>query len=367
MTGNRKSLSPEKRNNMSDLHVSLGERSYDIINRRGSLAQCGPLAAKVLRGRKVFVVSDSGVAPLYGDTVLDSLRGAGFEPSLLTVPAGESSKCPARLAGLWEALAAGGVTRSDCVAALGGGMVGDLAGFAASTILRGVDFLQLPTTLLAQVDSSVGGKVAVDLEAGKNLAGSFYQPKLVIMDPDVLSSLPDRTFHDGMAEVIKYGCIWDEALFERLAALKNRAGVEAAITEITTACCDIKRQVVEQDELDTGLRMLLNFGHTFGHVYEKAYHYQTYTHGEAVAAGMVGAARLGEKMGYTESGTAARIEAVLQAYHLPTEIEAPRTAYAETMSLDKKSLGGEIRFVFLERIGKARPVRLSKEELFAKL
>lgn len=352
---------------MSNLHVSLGKRSYDIINRRGSLSQCGPLAAKVLRGKKVFVISDSGVAPLYGETVLDSLRGAGFEPSLLTVPAGESSKCPAQLASLWESLAAGGITRNDCLAALGGGMVGDLAGFAAATILRGVDLLQLPTTLLSQVDSSVGGKVAVDLEAGKNLAGSFYQPKLVIMDPDALSSLPDRAFHDGMAEVIKYGCIWDETLFERLSSLKNRAGVEAVIEEITTVCCDIKRQVVEQDELDTGLRMLLNFGHTFGHVYEKAYHYETYTHGEAVAAGMVAAARLGEKLGRTETGTAARIEAVLRSYHLPIEIEAPHAAYVETMSLDKKSLGGDIRFVFLERIGKASPVRLSKKELFAYL
>lgn len=352
---------------MSNLHVSLGERSYDIINRRGSLSQCGPLAAGVLRGRKVFVVSDSAVSPLYGSVVLDSLRGAGFEPSLLTVPAGEASKCPAQLANLWEALAAGGITRSDCVAALGGGMVGDLAGFAASTILRGVDFLQLPTTLLAQVDSSVGGKTAINLEAGKNLAGSFYQPKLVIMDPDALSSLPDRAFYDGMAEVIKYGCIWDEGLFERLAGLKDRSGVETVLEEITSSCCDIKRQVVEQDELDTGLRMLLNFGHTFGHVYEKAFHYETYTHGEAVAAGMVAAADLGERLGYTEPGTAARIAAVLQSYHLPTKIEVPRPAYAETMNLDKKSLGGDIRFVFLERIGKARTVRLSKEELFEKL
>ena len=352
---------------MSKLHVSLGERSYDIVNHRGALSQCGSLASRVLRGKKVFVVSDTSTAPLYGDTVLDSLRDAGFEPSLLTIPAGETSKSAVQLADLWEALAAGGITRHDCVAALGGGMVGDLAGFAAATILRGVSFLQIPTTLLAQVDSSVGGKVAVNLKAGKNLAGNFYQPKLVIMDPDVLSTLPDRTFYDGMAEVIKYGCIRDETLFERLAALKNRAGVESVIEEITTACCDIKRQVVEQDELDTGLRMLLNFGHTFGHVYETAYHYETWTHGEAVAAGMVAAARLGERLGYTEAGTAARIETVLHSCQLPTEIDAPRTAYVETMNLDKKSLGGDIRFIFLERIGTARAVRLSKEELFAQL
>ncbi len=352
---------------MPDLRVRLGERSYDIVNRAGALRDCGSLAAGVLRGKKIFVVSDSNVAPLYGETVLDSLRRAGFEPKLLTVPAGESSKSPARLAALWEALADGGITRGDCVAALGGGVVGDLAGFAAASILRGVDFLQIPTTLLAQVDSSVGGKVAVDLAHGKNLAGAFYQPRLVVMDPDTLGTLPDRAFYDGMAEVIKYGCIWDEAFFEKLSALGGREGVAAELEAVTTFCCDVKRRIVEQDERDTGLRMLLNFGHTFGHVYEKAGGYETWTHGEAVAAGMAAAAKLGEKLGRTEAGTAARIEAVLNRYHLPASIDAPREAHIETMALDKKSLGSEIRFVFLSRIGKAETVRLSKEELFANL
>ncbi len=352
---------------MPDLRVSLGARSYDIVNRAGALRDCGSLAAKVLRGKKVFVVSDSNVAPLYGETVLDSLRAAGFEPKLLLIPAGESSKSPARLAALWEELAAGGITRSDCVAALGGGVVGDLAGFAAASILRGVDFLQIPTTLLAQVDSSVGGKVAVDLAHGKNLAGAFYQPRLVVMDPETLSTLPDRAFYDGMAEAVKYGCIWDESFFKKLSSLDGRQGVTAELETVTTLCCDIKRQVVERDELDTGLRMLLNFGHTFGHVYEKAGNYETWTHGEAVAAGMAAAARLGERLGRTEAGTAARIEAVLARYHLPTSIDVPRQAYAETMALDKKSLGTDIRFVFLSRIGRAETVRLSKEELFANL
>ncbi len=352
---------------MATLRVNLGKRSYDIVNEPGALARCGQLAAPLLRGKKTFVVTDAHVAPRYGETVLESLRQAGLEPKLLTVPAGEASKSPEMLARLWEQMAAGGVTRSDSVVALGGGVVGDLAGFAAATILRGVDFVQIPTTLLAQVDSSVGGKVAVDLLAGKNLAGSFYQPRLVVMDPDVLESLPDRVFSDGMAEVIKYGCIWDEALFARLEALGSRRAVMAEIAEITTACCDIKRQVVEQDEHDTGLRLLLNFGHTFGHVYEQAYHYETYTHGEAVAAGMVAAARLGEETGRTEAGTAARIAALLERFRLPTEIAASAEDCRRAMNLDKKSLGGDIRFVFLPRIGRAEAVRLPKSDLFGRL
>ena len=256
-----------------------------------------------------------------------------------------------------------GLTRSDAVIALGGGVVGDLAGFAAATILRGVDFVQVPTTLLAQVDSSVGGKVAVDLQAGKNLAGAFYQPKMVIMDPDCLITLPDRVFSDGMAEVIKYGCIWDRALFDHLADLGNRENVMAHIGDIALACCDIKRQVVEQDEHDTGLRMLLNFGHTLGHVYEKAYNYETYTHGEAVAAGMVIAARLGQKLGVTPAGTDEVIARVLRQFGLPTAIFATQQDYADTLTKDKKSDGEMISFIALERIGKAVPVKLPKTQL----
>lgn len=352
---------------MSILTVSLAERSYQIVNRRNALDGVGGLAVKVLRGRKTVVVTDTTVGPLYADAVLASLQKAGLEPFLITVPAGERSKSPEMLARLWEQMAACGITREDCVAALGGGVVGDLAGFAAATILRGVDLIQIPTTLLAQVDSSVGGKVAVDLQAGKNLAGCFYQPRLVVMDPNVLETLPDRVFQDGMAEVIKYGCIWDAALFERLETMGSRSAVMAEIESVTTACCDIKRQVVEQDELDLGLRMLLNFGHTFGHVYEKAYHYETYTHGEAVAAGMVAAAKLGEAMGYTELGTAKRIAALLEKFGLPTAIEASPETYQAAMRLDKKSLGDTLRFVFLDRIGGARTIPLSKETLFQHL
>ena len=352
---------------METLHVHLGARSYDICNEPGLLDRCGALAAPLLHGKRCFVVTDSNVAPLYGQRVLDSLRDAGLEPRLLTVPAGEASKSPAMLAELWEQLAAGGVTRADSIVALGGGVVGDLAGFAAATMLRGIDYVQVPTTLLAQVDSSVGGKVAVDLEAGKNLAGAFYQPRLVLMDAEVLNTLPDRVFSDGMAEVIKYGCIQNADLFARLERLGSRAAVMAEITGITTACCDLKRQLVEQDERDTGLRMLLNFGHTLGHVYEKAYHYERYTHGEAVAAGMVAAARLGCRLGYTEDGVEARIAALLAAFGLPTEISVTRADCEATMRLDKKALDGDIRFIFLRQLGCAEAVRLPLDTLLAQL
>lgn len=348
---------------MATMQVGLNERSYEIRIERGCLAHCGQLAAEVLSGKTVCVVTDSHVAPLYADTVLESFRRAGFVAHLLTVAAGETSKTPQQLAFLWEELARLGLTRADCVVALGGGVVGDLTGFAAATFLRGVDFVQIPTTLLAQVDSSVGGKVAVDLLAGKNLAGCFYQPRLVLMDPDTLQTLPDRVFADGMAEVIKYGCIWDAAFFEELAALAGRAGVEARLEHVLYTCCDIKRRVVEEDEFDTGLRMLLNFGHTFGHVYEKAYHYETYTHGEAVAAGMVTAARIGQRLGRTPAGTDARIAQVLAAYGLPTDIEAPFSEYETTMALDKKSLGGDIRLILLETLGKAVAVKLQKAQV----
>ena len=215
---------------MKTLTVALPGREYDILIGRGLLTQAGERCRAVLpKAAKLAVVSDSNVAPLYGQVVLDSLTGAGFEPRLFTVPAGEHSKNASQLSQLWEGFMAFGLTRTDAVVALGGGVVGDLAGFAAATILRGVDLVQIPTTLLAQVDSSVGGKVAIDLEAGKNLAGAFYQPRLVLMDPEVLTTLPDATFSDGMAEVIKYGCIWDRGFFDFLAAHPSRGEIMSEI------------------------------------------------------------------------------------------------------------------------------------------
>lgn len=350
---------------MSTLRVNIPGREYDIVCERGVLDRAGQLLRPLLKGDLAAVITDDNVSPLYGQRLAKSLMHQGFRVALLEIPAGEKSKSPQVLCELWEQLMDLGLTRSDAVIALGGGVVGDLAGFAAATILRGVDFVQVPTTLLAQVDSSVGGKVAVDLEAGKNLAGAFYQPKMVIMDPLCLNTLPDRVFSDGMAEVIKYGCIWDLSLFERLEQLGSRQGIMEHIEEILLACCDIKRQVVEEDELDTGIRMILNFGHTLGHVYEKAYHYETYTHGEAVAAGMVAAAKLGIRMGVSPEDLADRIARVLQKYSLPCAIPASEEDYRTTLVKDKKSQGSSINLVVLPQLGQAGTVKLPQERLLS--
>lgn len=260
-----------------------------------------------------------------------------------------------------------GLTRTDAVVALGGGVVGDLAGFAAATILRGVDFVQVPTTLLAQVDSSVGGKVAIDLPAGKNLAGAFWQPRLVVMDPEVLDTLEDKTFSDGMAEVIKYGCIRDAAFFRALEKTPSRRAVMENIESVLYTCCDLKRAVVEKDERDTGERMVLNFGHTLGHAYEKAGHYETWTHGQAVAAGMCLAARLGAALGVTPAGVPERVEALVSAFGLPTRIPCTQADYAAAVGLDKKGTGEQITLVLLEDLGRAVLHRMSKRELLGLL
>ena len=350
------------------LTVDLPGRAYDIEIERGLLDRVGERCKAVLpRAKALFVVTDSTVGPLYGQRVLDSLEKAGFAAVLHTVPAGEESKCVERLQELWEAMMAARLTRTDAVVALGGGVVGDLAGFAAATVLRGVDYIQIPTTLLAQVDSSVGGKVAIDLHAGKNLAGAFWQPKGVLIDPEVLTTLTDRTFSDGMAEVIKYGCIRDRAFFDKLAAWGGRAGVMKHIEEVIHTCCDIKRKVVLHDERDTGERMVLNFGHTLGHAYEKAGHYETWTHGQAVAAGMCLAARLGAALGVTPAGVPERVEALVSAFGLPTRIPCTQADYAAAVGLDKKGTGEQITLVLLEDLGRAVLHRMSKRELLGLL
>ena len=346
------------------LNVTLPGREYDIEIERGLLSRAGERCRALLpKAVRLYVITDSNVAPLYGDRVADSLTGAGFQVKVNAVPAGEASKNARQLIELWEDMMAFGLTRTDAVVALGGGVVGDLAGFAAASILRGVDFIQIPTTLLAQVDSSVGGKVAIDLKAGKNLAGAFWQPRGVLIDPDCLDTLPDRTFSDGMAEVIKYGCIRDDDFFWMLDRCGGRAGVMEHIEQVIYTCCDLKRQVVLQDERDTGLRMTLNFGHTIGHAFELAGHYETWTHGQAVAAGMVRAAGLGERLGVTPAGTSETIARTLAPLGLPVEIPCTLADYTAAIGLDKKGAGAEIAVILLEELGRAVPHRMPKEAL----
>lgn len=349
---------------MKRLHVDLGGRSYDIHIAPGLLSRAGEeIKAVCPKAKRLFVVTDTTVGPLYGQRLLDSLSEAGFESRMVSVPAGERSKNYKQLAALWEAMMDFGLTRTDAVAALGGGVVGDLAGFAAATVLRGVDFVQIPTTLLAQVDSSVGGKVAVDLQAGKNLAGAFWQPKLVLMDTETLTTLDDRTFSDGMAEVVKYGCIADKEFFDFLASHPNRAEIMANIEHVLYTCCDIKRSVVEEDELDTARRMILNFGHTIGHAYELAGNYETWTHGQAVSAGMVAALKLGVALNVTPAGLAGQVEALLRALGLPVSIPCGGESYAAAIGHDKKGAGEDITLVLLDGMGHAVLHKLPKARL----
>ena len=346
------------------LTVALPGREYQIEIQRGLLDQAGERCRALLpRARKLAVVTDSNVLPLYLERTADSLKRAGFQVLCCSVPAGEAAKCPEQLVLLWEKMMAFGMTRTDGVAALGGGVVGDLAGFAAATLLRGVDFIQIPTTLLAQVDSSVGGKVAIDLQAGKNLAGAFWQPKGVLIDPDCLNTLSDRAFSDGMAEVIKYGCIRDREFFELLDRCGSRAGVMDHIEQVICTCCDLKRQVVLQDERDTGLRMTLNFGHTIGHAFELAGHYETWTHGQGVAAGMHCVAQLGVGLGITPPEVVEQIRSILNKFGLPQDIPCPWETMTEAVGLDKKRTGDSITLILLERLGQAVPRRMKKDQL----
>ena len=353
---------------MKTLTVALPGREYDILIERGLLDRAGELCKTVLpRAERLFVVSDTNVGPLYGNRLKSSMESAGFQFALSVVPAGESSKSARTLAALWEQMMTFGLTRTDAVVAFGGGVVGDLAGFAAATILRGVGFVQIPTTLLAQVDSSVGGKVAIDLKAGKNLAGAFYQPRLVLMDPDVLDTLSLPTFMAGMAEVVKYGCIWDADFFDFLTARPSRRDLTADVEHILYTCCDIKRQVVMDDERDTGLRMLLNFGHTFGHAYELAGNYIEWSHGEAVSAGMCTAARLGAELGVTPPEVPGQVTDALAALGLPTAISCTSEEYAAAIGLDKKGAGEDISLILLDQIGHAVPQKMPKTALLERL
>ncbi len=353
---------------MKTLHIDLAQRSYDIHIAPGLLSRVGEEIRKVCpKAQRLAIVTDANVEPLYSAQVEDSLEHAGFDTGLFAGPAGEGAKCATHLAALWEAMMHYGLTRTDAVVALGGGVVGDLAGFAAATILRGVDFIQIPTTLLAQVDSSVGGKVAIDLAAGKNLAGCFWQPKVVLMDPETLNTLDDKTFSDGMAEVVKYGCIADREFFDFLCVHPSRAELMANIEHILYTCCNIKRSVVEKDELDTGKRMILNFGHTLGHAYELAGNYETWTHGQAVAAGMCAAAKLGVGLGVTPAGLPERVEALLKALALPTHIDCDAETYAAAIGRDKKGTGGDISVILLEEMGRAVVKKMPKAELLEEL
>lgn len=336
---------------MKTLEVDLGVNSYDILIGKGLIDEIGLHINSV--GGKVFIITDSNVAPLYLDRVSNSIKRRGFSVASIILNAGESTKVFSTMPRIFSSMLAFKITRSDLVITLGGGVIGDLGGFVAATYLRGVDFVQVPTSLLAQVDSSVGGKVAIDLPEGKNLVGAFYQPKKVIIDTDTLKTLTNKFYKDGMAEVIKYGCIKDKKLFEKLEKIHSREELFDNIDDIVYTCCNIKRKVVEADEKDTGERILLNFGHTYGHAVEKAYNFSGYSHGEAVAIGMYYITCISEKLGQTEKGTAERIKNILVNYGLPFECELNENSLLNLIGNDKKNFGNTLKVVLLEKIGKA--------------
>jgi 3-dehydroquinate synthase len=338
------------------VHVELGSRSYDIKIGSGLLARMGAECAALKLGRRCAIISDTNVAPRFAPAAAKSLARAGFDCSLIEVAAGEKSKSLRSFQSCCDQLALRRLERKSFILALGGGVVGDLAGFAAAAYLRGIPFVQAPTTLLAQVDSSVGGKVGVNLAAGKNLVGAFYQPRLVLCDLDTLSKLPKREYRAGLAEVIKYGIIYDTALFKTLERNLPRLlrREPRALATVVARCCEIKAEVVRQDEHESGLRAILNFGHTIGHALEAISRYGKYLHGEAISIGQVAAARLSAQVLGLPASDVERITKVFRRAGLPTQVKlnsAQREQLMEIMKLDKKVSAGEVKFVLARKIG----------------
>jgi len=341
---------------METVEVALGKRSYRIVVGRRLLAEAGRHVAAVLAPRPALIVTDSIVAQRYLPAVRDSLVAAGFAVGTITVPPGEASKCHEQLLRIYQACYDARLERSSLLVALGGGVIGDLAGFAAASYLRGLPFVQMPTTLLSQVDSSIGGKTGVNLPGGKNLVGAFHQPSLVLADVDVLASLDDRQMATGLAEIVKHAVIRDAGLFARLErdadALWRR---DPALLESVVACnCRIKAEVVAADEHEGGLRAILNYGHTVGHAIEQAAGYGQYTHGEAVALGMIAEAELARGRGLLTAADADRQRKLIERFGLPTQLGAPLPAETLTAAMlrDKKVQSGRVRFVLPAGLGR---------------
>ena len=345
---------------MNTVHVNAS-RSYDVLIGSGILDSIGCYVSKIGRIRKACIVSDSNVWPLYGSTVESSLIRNGLDAVHFVFPAGEESKNASTYFNLLNHLAANHLTRTDVLIALGGGVVGDLAGFAAATYLRGIPFIQVPTTLLAAVDSSVGGKTAIDLPAGKNLAGAFCQPELVLCDTDCLNTLPEDIFRDGCAEVIKYGILYDPELFHYL----SQTGLTFDREKVIARCVELKRDVVAEDEFDTGARMKLNLGHTFGHGVEARSRF-TVSHGKAVAIGMAIAARAAAAGGICAEDAKDAILEILNKFGLPSSCGYSAGKLFASACSDKKRSGNVINLILPERIGRCiiHPMPVSQIEIF---
>jgi len=350
---------------MQTVKVDLGSRSYDIILGVDILKELGTLTKPLNLGSKVFVVTDPLVKKLYGAKVETALKEAGYNTKIITVPQGEKSKNLTMANKLYLAMVKFKLQRDDTVLALGGGVVGDLAGFVAATYMRGINFVQIPTTLLAGVDSSVGGKTGVDLPVGKNLVGAFYQPRLVLIDLETLGTLASKEVVNGLAEVIKYGVIKSASLFDDLEKNKKVLSVQGAKNiakdysvceiwqSIIAECCSIKAEVVKTDERESRYRMILNFGHTIGHAIEALTKYTKYSHGEAISIGMVAAANLAVKMKFLEAKQSKRIKTLIETLGLPSRLDQPlsKEKLIALMELDKKVRGQKVQFVLPKTIG----------------
>ncbi len=339
---------------MKVLNVNLKTKKYDILIEKGIIKNVGMEIKKIYDGVKIAVITDQNIYSLYGNILKDSLLNYGFQPNFVIVDPGEKSKSINVLENVYSKLIEFNITRGDMIITFGGGVVGDLGGFAASTYLRGIDYVQIPTSLLAQIDSSIGGKVAVNIKQGKNLVGSFYQPKKVFIDSNLLNTLPEEFIKDGLGEVIKYACISSLDLYELLLNITSKEELFHNIDKIILDCCNIKKEIIEQDELDTGIRMILNFGHTLGHAIETYYNYEKYTHGEAVALGMYYITQKSEALGYTELGTSNKIKKLLNNFNIDYSFPNVNMDYInKTICKDKKNISGNINLILLKKIGEA--------------
>ncbi|MDP4110228.1 MAG: 3-dehydroquinate synthase [Bacillota bacterium] len=344
---------------MKKLLLKSASAESEIYIERGMLENAPALCAGRFPGRRAHIVTDSNVAPLFLKKITELFEGAGFSASSSVLEAGETSKNLNSVSRLYEDFSKARLTRADLAVALGGGVIGDTAGFAAATYLRGINLCQIPTTLLAQVDSSVGGKCGVDLKQGKNLVGAFYQPHIVVIDPDVLKTLPEKFFCDGMAEVIKYGFIADGDILNSLSAELSGE----ALLDIIFRCVEIKRNIVEKDERDLSVRMLLNFGHTIGHAIEKLGSYAKFSHGQSVALGMKAALKAGIALNVTKKDSLALLNDLLRRYGLNTDTPYKASEIAEAVSSDKKIFSKTISFILIRTPGEALIYNLSLQSL----
>lgn len=344
----------------SVIQVDLPQQPYEITIADQALDQLGQLMTSLKLGKKVLVVSNPAIFRKYGDRAIASLKEAGFEVNSCTLPPGERYKTLASVQKIYNAALENRLERSSTLVALGGGVIGDMTGFAAATWLRGINFVQVPTTLLAMVDAAIGGKTGVNHPQGKNLIGAFHQPRLVLIDPQVLNTLPVREFRAGMAEVIKYGVIWDAQLFaqmEKCARLDGRRYLEEGLLqEILSRSCQAKADVVSKDEKEAGLRAILNYGHTIGHAVESLTGYRLVNHGEAVAIGMVAAGQLAVELQLWDRSSQERQVTLIEKVGLPTQLPAgiDIEAILDSLQNDKKVKDGRVRFVLPTQIGAAK-------------